>query len=117
MARFSSFNVVKPVLKDADERFAPSFRPDPERVKILEQYCEAFDRLIERHDGEEFEISVDEIGMTVKISVTFTEMEVNRGVTEFAQLMERADNVRLSWYDGDHFLAEFTFPSLWESAL
>ena len=114
--KFKSFPVVDSVLKDANERFAPSFEPDAERVDTLRQYCSVIDGMIEEFRGDEFECEVDEIDMTVRLELvleSFTSEEPNHAVN---QLISRAMSFRVDYVDDGHIRLNFVFPSLWRKA-
>ena len=115
--QFKSFDIVAMVLEEANERFAPIFKPVEERVIILEQYCGAIDKLIADGDGTEFEIEVDEDDMTVHISFLVTDMIADNPRTDpLPQLIARASSVEMTPVDGENIRVNFVFPSLWERA-
>lgn len=114
--RFKSFPAASAVLDTANERFAPMFQPVPERVKILEQYCSAIDEMAELYDGTEFECEIDEMNMTVKLSVVLTEVKVEKWTAPFNQLAERSLSFRVDHCEEDSIRIAFVFPSLWEKA-
>lgn len=115
--KFSSFSVVKMVLADANERFAPAFVPVQERVDFLKQYCEAFDVLIDEQDVDNFNVEIDEVNMTVSIDLVMLTVECSRTCPQLGQLIQRAMSFRVKAEDGDHLRLSFVYPSLWEKAV
>ena len=115
--QFKSFDIVNMVLDEANERFAPIFKPVEERVEILKQYCGAIDTLLGKGDGKEFEVEVDEDDMTVHISFQVTDMIADNPRTDpLPQLIARASEVEIRPVDGENIRVNFVFPSLWEQA-
>lgn len=114
--KFKSFPVVDSVLKDANERFAPTFEPDAERVDILRQYCSVIDGMIEEFRGDEFECEVDEVAMTVRISIVMESVESDEPKHVFNQLVERAIQFHVDYISSAKLRFTFVFPSLWRKA-
>ena len=118
MKNFSSYAVFEMVLEEANDRFAPMFRPLQKRLDILKEYCSVIDQLIESGDGESFNCSIDEKDMTVKMSVCITDVESNRDDKRFNELIRRAVFVQITnGGEGEYICVKFVFPSLWELAV
>ena len=114
--KFKCFPVVNAVLEEANERFAPTYVPDQERIGILKQYCSAVDAMMERHEGREFECEIDEVLMTVTLCVVVSEIKVESWDAPFNQLAERSLSFRVGHADEDSLKITFVFPSLWRKA-
>ena len=118
MKNFSSYAVFEMILEEANDRFAPTFRPVQERLDILREYCGVIDHLIEDGDGESFSCSIDEEDMTVKMSFCVTDASSDRDDRRFNQLIRRAEYVRITnKEDGEYICITFGFPTLWEVAV
>lgn len=115
---FASYEIARMILDEADERFAPLFRPVPVRVDIFRQYCSVLDRMIETLNGESFEIQVDEETMEVHITLCIEklpELSLRREESRlYRELIRRASAFRITKDGEERLLLQFTFPSLWD---
>jgi hypothetical protein len=108
------FDVVSMVVDEATERFAPLWRVDNERYDVLRQYCEALDQVAAEFDGESFEVEVDEIKMTIAITMTCSDLTVQSASHVLYQLGERALSLRFNTTAEGDLAVTLTFPSVWE---
>lgn len=114
MSFINCFDVVSSVVEEANEKFAPLWKIDQERYRILEQYCSAIDALIEEFDGESIEVSVDEdITMCVAIVLECPELTVKSKEHSFYGLIQRCVAFSFSQSDEENLEIKFIFPSLW----
>ena len=114
---FSSYGIAEMVLQEADERFAPLFTPDRERLDILKQYCSVIDKVLDEHDGSTFEVEVDENDMMIHMEFCIDSIEVyNTGKDPFQQLLQRAVSFRIQHGEEDGVLFHLVFQSVWVKA-
>lgn len=111
------FDTVSMVVDEAKERFAPFHKINEERYEILKEYCDATDILIKETDAESLEAEVDEIEMTVSVTIECRELEVSHENDIFTQLAERAVSVEFYNSGSDLTGIKLTFPSIWEKAM
>ena len=114
MSFINCFDVVSSVVEEANERFAPLWRLDQEKYKILEQYCSAIDSLIEEFDGESIEASVGEdTTMYVTIALECPELTVKSKEHKLYDLIERSIAFSFSQSEEENLVIKFLLPSLW----
>lgn len=108
------FDIVNMILDEATEQFGGAWEVNEENYKILEQYCNAMDILAKEHDGEAFEVEVDDIAMTVSISMECMDFVVKDKDSLYYELVKRAISFGFSVTDEGNLLVKFTFPSIWD---
>ena len=108
------FDVVSMVVEEATERFSPLWKVSNERYNILRQYCEVLDSLAKEFDGESFDVEVDEIKMTVSISMECHDMVIESKDHNYCKLAERALSVGFSASEDGLLCVKFVFQSVWE---
>ena len=111
---FKSFDIMKMVLETANERFCPRFLPVEERMEILEQYCGEIDKVMEEGDCEEITCDVDEIDLTLHISIHLESIQSCVPNSPLQKLMSRALFVDMKNDGDEHVAIHFVFPSVWE---
>lgn len=118
MSKIKCFDVVESVVDEATERFAPTFVENSKNKSILKSYCEALDSIIEEISGTSIEVEVDEIKMSITVSIGCNEIIVYPESELFYKITERATAVgfRIS-EDPDSIVIDFVFPSIWERAI
>lgn len=117
MAAIKCFDVVDMVIEEASRQFAPLFRENAERKGILKEYCAALDELAEDFNGESFEVSVDDIEMTISVKLECSDILIQSKEHPFYELVERSTRFNISHGDGDNLAVEFIFPSIWEKTV
>lgn len=108
------FDIVSMVTEEATSQFAPLWKVNTEKQKVLEQYCEALDELAEEFDGESFEVDVDDIKMTIAITMECEDMTIESSSHKFYALAQRAIALQFFASDDDLLGVRFTFPSIWD---
>lgn len=111
------FDVVEMVTEEASRQFSPLFRENAERKSILKEYCAALDEMAEDFNGEAFEVSVDDIEMTISIKLACSDILIQSKEHPFYELVKRSARFNISHGDGDNLAVEFVFPSIWEKAI
>lgn len=115
MAKIKCYDVVDSVIEEATKRFGPLYKENEESKKILKQYCEAIDKIIDDISGNSIEVEVDEIKCTITIAIGCDEVIVYPEDDLFYKLAERA--VSIGFYpdeDDGAMVFELVFPSIWE---
>lgn len=110
------FDVVSMVVEEATKQFAPLWKESEEDLKILKEYCNIIDALSEEFGGEAYKVEVDDIKMTVSVSVDCKDILINTKTNGFYALVERAISVGFSAIDSGAMTVTFVFPSVWERA-
>lgn len=113
MAFVRCFDVVSMVVEEATKQFKPLWKLNQEDNKILEQYCSAIDFLAEEFGGKSFDVTVDEILMTIEISMECDEMVISSKAHRFYSLAERANMFGFSVSEEGNLNIKFVFPSIW----
>ena len=113
MSFVKCFDAASMVIEDANERFAPLWKPDTEKLDMFKQYCEAIDSLSREFDGESFEVEVDEITMEISVTLECDEIVIESKEHVFYELAKRAVRCGFSAAGKDTLLVRFVFPSIW----
>ncbi len=108
------FDIVSMVTKEATSQFAPLWKVNAEKQKILGQYCEVLDELAEEFNGESFEVDVDDIKMTIAITMECEDMTFESSSHNFYVLAQRAITLQFFASEDGLLGVKFTFPSIWD---
>lgn len=114
MNNINCFDVASIVIEEANKQFAPIWRMNTERYCILKQYCDVIDKLCEEYDGESYEVEVDDVNMTISITLVCFDMVIEGINNNFSILAKRAISLSFASSDEGNLAIKFTFPSLWE---
>lgn len=114
MDNIKCFEVVVPIVDEATSQFAPLWVLNRERYDILLQYCDAIDNLSNEFHGEAIEVEVDDINMTISISLECWDMKLSSTSHIFYRLYERAISSSFSSSGDGNLCIKFIFPSIWE---
>ena len=114
--KFKCFDILDMVIQEATERFKPIFNIDNDDYKVLKQYCEVIDRVIEIGSFESFEVNVDEITMEISIIIERSDMILDND-DELSyliyELFKRTNTVQVLENDGLLGI-EMVFPPIWK---
>ena len=114
MCFLKCFDIVDMVVEEANNQFAPIWKLDKERYDILKQYCNVIDNIANEHNGESYQVDIDDIAMTIAITMECLDMVVDSDDNEFLAIAQRAISVSFSASDEGKLAIKFIFPSLWE---
>ena len=114
MAFVNCFDVVSMVVEEATRQFAPLWKLDKECNRILEQYCSAIDSLAEEFGGESFEVTVDDIAMTITIVMECEDITIETKTHKFYSLTRRSKLLGFSVSENGNLNLKFVFPSVWK---
>lgn len=114
MSFVKCFDVVEMVVEEANKQFAPFWKMNEERYEILRQYCDAIDSLSSECDGESYEVEIDDVAMTVAITMDCDVMTVDQQNHKFTALAQRTVSIGFSVSEEGKLAIKFVFPSLWE---
>lgn len=108
------FDVVSMVVDEATDQFSQLWKINKERYEILKQYCDVLDSLVEEFDGESFNVEVDDISMTIAITMEFREITIESQNHKYYSLAKRAMSIGFSVSDNGLLCTKFVLPSIWE---
>lgn len=108
------FDIVSMVVEEATNRFSPLWEINKERYDILRQYCDVLDSLVTEFNGESFEVEVDDINMTIAITMECNEITIESKNHMYYSLAQRTTSFGFSVSDDGLLCAKFVFPSIWE---
>lgn len=114
MSFVKCFDAVEMVVEEANKQFAPTWKTNKERFKILQQYCDVIDKLSAEYNGESYEVEIDDIAMTIAITMDCSDMVIDHNRHDFLALAQRTISVGFSVSDEGRLAIKFVFPSLWE---
>ena len=113
MAFVSCFDVVSMVVEEATVQFAPLWKLNKENYRILKQYCDVVDALSEEFGGESFDVTVDDIEMTITIVLECEDMTITSKTHKFYSLAQRSNALGFSVSESGNLNVKFVFPSVW----
>lgn len=117
MSFVKCFDVVSMVVEEGCNQFKPLWKIDQEKYKILAQYCSAIDKLSTEFNGVCFEVDVDDIAMTISITLTCKEMSVSSNNHPLVELLKKAASVSFGASEEEDCVdVKFVFPGIWERA-
>lgn len=111
------FDIVDMVLAEATNQFSPIWVENPEKKKILKQYCDVLDRVCDDFSGDSFEVEIDDIKMTISIKMFCSEITIESKSHPLFEIIKRAKSVTFAYEPEDNNMSlELVFPSIWEKA-
>ena len=113
MAFVNCFDVVSMVVEEATKQFAPLWKLDNECNRILEQYCSVIDSLAEAFGADSFDVTVDDIAMTITIVMECEDMTIESATHKFYSLAQRSKALGFSVSEDGNLNVKFVFPSVW----
>lgn len=113
MTFVSCFDVVSMVVEEATKQFEPLWKLNKESNKILEQYCSVIDSLAEEFGGESYDVSVDDIAMTITIIMECEDITIESKTHKFYSLAQRSKALGFSISENGNLNMKFVFPSVW----
>lgn len=116
MAFVNCFDVVSMVVEEATRQFSPLWKLDRESNKILEQYCSVIDSLANDFGGESFDVTIDDIAMTITIVMECEDMTIESKNHKFYDLARRSKAFGFSVSEDGNLNVKFVFPSVWVRA-
>ena len=112
------FDVVNMVVEEASDRFKPLWKVDKEKLDILHEYCDAIDGILKEFSGDSVDVDVDEIKMTISITIECEDLTIESKEHQFHQLVERAIKFGFSKSpEREAMCVNFVFPSVWDKAM
>lgn len=108
------FDVVSMVVDEATSQFSPLWKLNREKYRILKQYCGVLDSLAEEFDGESFDVEIDDIAMTISITMECHDVTIESQNHKYYSLAQRAIAFGFSTSEDGLLCAKFVFPSVWD---
>lgn len=105
------------VVDEATAQFAPIWKINQEKYKILKQYCSVLDSLATEFYGESFEVDIDDIKMTISVKMECQDMTIESQVHKYYSLAQRAISFGFSCSENGNLVVEFVFPSVWDKSV
>ena len=113
MSFVNCFDVVSIVVEEATSQFAPLWKLNNESNRVLEQYCSVIDSLSEEFGGESFDVTVDDIEMTITIVMECEDITIESKTHKFYSLAQRCKSLGFSVSEDGNLNVKFVFPSVW----
>ena len=111
------FDAFSMVVDEATSQFAPIWKENKENKRVLAQYCEAIDSMLDEFGGESFEVDVDDVKMTITVKLECRDMTLETQKHKYYDLAQRALSFGFSVSESGNLVVEFVFPSIWERAV
>lgn len=112
------YDVVSMVVEEANERFKPLWAIDKEKLDILREYCNAIDDILKEFGGDAIDVDVDEIRMTISITIECEDLTIESKEHQFHQLVERTIKFGFEKSkEREAMCVNFVFPSVWSKAV
>lgn len=115
--KIKCFEVVSMIVDEATRQFSPIWAPNEEKYNILKQYCSVIDDLAKEFNGESIEVEVDDINMTIDVSLECWDLKLESSDHIFHKLVKRSVSVGFSVSNDGNLNVTFVFPSIWERAV
>ncbi len=113
MSFVKCFDVISMVIEEATNQFSPLWEVDKDSCDILKQYCSVIDSLAEEFNGESFDVSIDDIKMTIGITLECPDITIESAAHNFYKLAQRSNSVSFSVSEDGNLNVKFVFPSVW----
>lgn len=110
------FDVLSMVVTEATNQFSPIWKLDEEKYRILEQYCQVIDDLADEFDGVSYDVEIDDIAMTIAITLECQDMNIQTQSHKYYTLAQRAISFGFSVSNDGNLNMRLVFPSVWERA-
>lgn len=110
------FDVVSMVVEEATKQFAPIWKLNKEKYDILKQYCQVIDDLSDEFDGISYEVNVDDIALTIAITLECQDVVIEKQSHKYYELIQRTNTFGFSVSEDGNLNVNFVFPSVWERA-
>lgn len=112
------FDVVNMVVEEGSNQFKPLWKVDQEKLDILHEYCDAIDGILKEFDGDSIDVDIDDIKMTICITVECEDLTIESKEHQFHQLVERAIGFGFEKSkEREAMCVKFVFPSVWDKAM
>lgn len=108
------FDVVSAVAEEATKLFAPIWILNTEKYSEFEQVCEKIDILIKEFECTSLEVEVDEIKMTISISLECESITIKTKGNWFYDIIPNAVALKFTCINDNSMKAEIVFPSVWK---
>lgn len=116
LAFVNCFDVVSMVVEEATNQFSPLWKLNKYNYKILEQYCNVIDSLATEFNGHSFDVSVDDIAMTITIVMECDDIVITSKTHRFYDIAQRSKMLGFSASDNGTLNIKFVFPSVWDKS-
>lgn len=113
MSFIKCFDVVSMVVEEACDQFSPLWKLDKEKYRVLERYCKIIDDLSDEFDGISYDVEVDDITMTIAITLECQDMNIQQQSHKYYALAQRAVTFGFSVSNDGNLNVEFVFPGVW----
>lgn len=112
------FDVVNMVVEEGSNQFKPLWKVDQEKLDILHEYCDAIDGILKEFDGDSIDVDIDDIKMTICITIECEDLTIESKEHQFHQLVERAIEFGFEKSkEREVMCVKFVFPSVWDKAM
>lgn len=108
------FDVVSMVVDEATAQFSPLWKINNDKYRVLKQYCGVLDSLATEFNGESFDVEVDDIAMTIAITMECHDVTIESKNHKYYSLAQCALAFGFSVSDEGLLCMKFVFPSVWD---
>ena len=115
MSFVKCFDVVQMVVDEASNQFAPLWKVNEEKLNELKEKCADVDSMILDFGGEGIEVEVDDIKLTISITVSCCDGVIVEGGIVFLRVVNDALSVGFTKSkDGEGVDVTRVFPGIWD---
>lgn len=111
------FEVVDSVVCMANERFGKLWEVNQNCYEILHIQCNTIDSILEEFGGTTIEVGIDEIRMTISITIECEDVTLKFKMYKFYKFMEVALSITVFDAKNGIVKTEFIFPSIWDRSI
>lgn len=116
MSFVKCYDVAAMVIEDANDRFAPLWKINTEKLNAFKGYCNEIDSLSVEFDGESFEVEVNEVTMEVIVALECGEIIIDKDNHILFELAKMAVKYGFSVSEDGNLVVKFVFPGLWDKS-
>jgi hypothetical protein len=116
MSAIKCYDVASMVIEDANERFAPIWKPNTEFLQGFEMCCDAIDIIAQEFGGITFDVEVNEDNMEITVALECDEIMVENDNHILYKLIKRTIRYGFSASEDGNLLVSLVFPGIWSKS-
>lgn len=111
------FEILKELIEDGSERFAPSLVCNKKKVDNMRKICNVLDKFAASHETTYFDITIDETTANIKISADCDEIILEDENDKMYAVIGCAKKFYVEQGDdADTIIFTLVFPGVWDNA-
>lgn len=116
MSEIKCYDVASMVVEEANDRFAPIWKPNEEFLKGFKLCCDAIDLIAQEFGGISYDVEVNEENMEITIVLECDEVIVENDNHILYKLIKRTIRYGFSASEEGNLLITLVFPGIWSKS-